>query len=66
MTDSPVVAVDVDAGGVATITLQRPEHLNAMSASMGAELVRQLDAVDQDPHVRAVIITGSGRAFRMR
>jgi enoyl-CoA hydratase/carnithine racemase len=63
MADETRVGVDVDADGVATITLQRPGQLNAMSASMGQELIKALDDVDADPGVRAVIITGAGRAF---
>jgi len=63
MTDAKHVALERGADGVAVITLQRPDHLNAMSASMGAELASVLDDVDEDPRVRAVIITGSGRAF---
>ncbi len=52
-----------DAAGVATIMLDRPHQLNAMSASMGAELIAALDLVDADPAVKAVVITGAGRAF---
>jgi enoyl-CoA hydratase/carnithine racemase len=48
---------------IATITLDRPDHLNAFTESMGAELLDVLDRVDADDEVRAVILTGSGRAF---
>jgi enoyl-CoA hydratase/carnithine racemase len=49
--------------GVATITLDRPHRLNAFTLEMAQELIRALDLADADDHVRAVILTGSGRAF---
>ena len=52
-----------DPGGVACITLQRPERLNAFTNVMQREFCAAFDAVDADPAVRAVIVTGSGRAF---
>lgn len=51
------------ADGVATITLHRPDQLNAFTAQMMHELIAAFDATDADDNVRAVIITGSGRAF---
>src|SRR2546428_13411639 len=51
------------AGPVATITLNRPETLNAINPQMPAELHQALDAADADPDVRAIILTGAGRAF---
>ena len=51
------------AGPVATITLNRPEALNAITPGMTAELHQALDAADADPEVRAIILTGAGRAF---
>jgi len=50
-------------GPVATITLNRPQSLNAISPQMTAELHTALDAADGDPEVRAIIITGAGRGF---
>ncbi len=50
-------------GPVLTITLNRPEKLNAYNAKMGAELVRAFQAADGDDAVRAVILTGEGRGF---
>jgi enoyl-CoA hydratase/carnithine racemase len=49
--------------GVATITLHRPEKLNAFTPEMSVELVRAFDRVDADDAVRAVVMTGEGRAF---
>jgi enoyl-CoA hydratase len=51
------------AGPVVTITLNRPEALNAINPQMTAELHQALDAANGDPAVRAIILTGAGRAF---
>jgi len=51
------------ADGVATITLHRPDRLNAWTPVMGRELTRAFRAADRDRDVRAVILTGAGRAF---
>lgn len=48
---------------VATITLNRPEKLNALSQEMIAELFRLLSELREDETVRAVVLTGAGRAF---
>lgn len=48
---------------VGVITLHRPDHLNAFSARMGSELCDALRRCDADDDVRAVVITGEGRAF---
>ncbi|HWE54878.1 MAG TPA: enoyl-CoA hydratase-related protein [Acidimicrobiales bacterium] len=50
-------------GGVAVVTLNRPDKLNAMTAQMGAELDDAMAEADGDDGVRAVIVTGAGRAF---
>ena len=49
--------------GVATITLDRPERLNALTFEVYAELERAFRALDAEPGVRIIVITGSGRAF---
>jgi enoyl-CoA hydratase/carnithine racemase len=49
--------------GILTITLNRPDRLNAWTATMAGELISALDRADADDDVRAVIITGAGRAF---
>ena len=51
------------AEGVLTLTLNRPERLNAFNETMLAELLAALDAADADDAVRAVIVTGAGPAF---
>lgn len=48
---------------IATITLHRPEKLNAFTPVMMAELIAAFDAADADDAVRAIIVTGEGRAF---
>ncbi|HOB95467.1 MAG TPA: crotonase/enoyl-CoA hydratase family protein [Aquabacterium sp.] len=49
--------------GIATITLNRPEKLNAFTAQMRDDLVAAFDETDRNDDVRVVIITGAGRAF---
>ena len=51
------------ADGVATITLHRPERLNAFTPVMAAELAGAAATADADDEVRVVVVTGSGRAF---
>jgi enoyl-CoA hydratase/carnithine racemase len=51
------------ADHVLTITLDRPDRLNAFTAQMGRELIAAFDAADADDDVRAVIVTGEGRGF---
>lgn len=49
--------------GVAVITLNRPDKLNAFNTQMMKDLIAAFDATDADDAVRAVIVTGAGRAF---
>ncbi len=62
MTDFQQIAYEV-ADHVATITLDRPDRLNAFTVRMQRELCAALDEVDGDPDVRAVVVTGRGRGF---
>ena len=50
-------------GAVATIALARPDKLNAFTSTVHAELRVALDAVEQDERIRALVLTGEGRAF---
>ncbi len=49
--------------GVAVLRLSRPERLNAINEVMASELRRAVTSIEQDPDVRAVVLTGSGRGF---
>lgn len=60
--DFTTISYDV-ADRIATITLDRPDQLNALDAAMERELVHVWDLVDGDDDVRAVVVTGRGRAF---
>eukprot|EP01041_Mallomonas_annulata_P037291 gene37291-60555_t len=63
MTDFTQIRYDV-ADSIATITLNRPEKMNAFTNVMMREMCSAFDLVDADDAVRAVIVTGSGeRAF---
>ena len=48
---------------VLTITLNRPERLNAFTPTMGRELIEAFDRADADDDVRVIIVTGEGRGF---
>src|SRR5215472_14788763 len=54
--------LDID-DGIATITLHRPDRMNAFNAAMRDDLIAAFDYTDADDSVRAVIVTGAGRAF---
>ncbi len=62
LSDLKVVRYEVD-GGVATVTLNRPHRMNAWTGRMHAEYRWCLARADGDPSVRAVVVTGEGRAF---
>ena len=51
------------ADGIATITLNRPDQLNAFTTTMENELIAAYDQLDADDGVRAIVLTGAGRAF---
>ncbi len=51
------------ADHVLTITLDRPERLNAFTPTMGRELIEAFDRADGDDEVRAIVVTGAGRGF---
>src|SRR5437867_3510145 len=60
--DLSQIAYEVD-DRVATITLDRPDRLNAFTYRMHEELLDVFDRVDRDDDVRAVVVTGRGRGF---
>ena len=49
--------------GIATITFNRPERMNALTHPLEDELHRLFDTADADRNVRVIILTGAGRAF---
>jgi len=57
------VLVRNDAGGIATVTLNRPKQYNALSEELLTELQSALDSIEKDPSVRVVVIAGNGAAF---
>jgi enoyl-CoA hydratase/carnithine racemase len=61
MSDELVLRSDVD--GVATLTLNRPDKLNAMHPAAFVVLRGHIDAIATDPTVRCVVLTGAGRSF---
>ncbi len=52
-----------DAGGIATVTLNRPKQYNALSEELLTGLQAQLESIEKDPSIRVVVIAGSGSAF---
>ena len=64
MTDYEFVLYDCDSdAGVAHVTLNRPDRLNALNDQMQIEIADAVAKADSDPNVRVVVITGAGRAF---
>ncbi|TME32818.1 MAG: 2-(1,2-epoxy-1,2-dihydrophenyl)acetyl-CoA isomerase [Chloroflexi bacterium] len=60
----PYESIEVtSADGVATITLNRPDSLNALNATMRRELLAALKATSREDAIRTVVVTGAGRGF---
>ncbi|HTW20564.1 MAG TPA: enoyl-CoA hydratase-related protein [Mycobacteriales bacterium] len=59
---SDLVLYDVD-GGVALLTLNRPDKLNAWTLDMGRDYLARMEQAATDPDVRVVVVTGAGRGF---
>ena len=57
------IALDVDARGVATLSLARPEKRNALNAEMLDEMIEAAARLDAEPSVRCVVLTGQGSHF---
>jgi enoyl-CoA hydratase/carnithine racemase len=62
MSDEPVLFERRDPG-IALITLNRPEQLNAWTGAMGARYFQLLDQCAADPAVKVIVVTGAGRGF---
>ena len=60
--DYSTILYDVD-DGILTITLNRPEALNAFTNDMLMELIDACDRADADDNISAIIVTGAGRGF---
>jgi enoyl-CoA hydratase len=58
----PVLRVEKD-GGIATLTLDRPDAMNALSRQLRVEIAEAFAAIQDDPQLRVAILTGAGRAF---
>ncbi len=59
-----MLLIEKTANGVAVVTLNRPEAMNALSKALRAELHQALTALDHDPAVKVIVLTGAGeRAF---
>ena len=61
--DYETILLDVADDGVATLTLNRPEAMNAWNGVMAYEVDRALRDLDLDDRARAIVVTGAGRAF---
>lgn len=62
LVDYETLLVELD-GGVATLTLNRPDRMNAFNHEMSSELAGAFAALDRADEVRAIVVTGAGRAF---
>ena len=64
MTDATTdLLVEVDATGVMLMTMNRPDKMNSFSEAMRAQLLEALQRASHDDAIRAVVLTGAGRAF---
>ncbi|ORB32371.1 enoyl-CoA hydratase [Mycolicibacterium parafortuitum] len=57
------VLFDVRDSGVAVVTLNRPDRMNAWGGGLAQAFYRSIDRAEADPDVRVIVLTGSGRAF---
>ncbi|RJP60053.1 MAG: crotonase [Deltaproteobacteria bacterium] len=57
------IIVSKEEGGIAVITLNRPDALNALNAEVGKDLRKAAEILKEDEEVRVIIVTGQGRAF---
>jgi enoyl-CoA hydratase/carnithine racemase len=61
--DTDPVLYEVRGSGVAVLTLNRPERMNGWGGGLASMFYARLDDAEADPDVRAIVVTGSGRAF---
>src|ERR1700754_2318638 len=61
--DTDPVLYEVRDSGVAVLTLNRPDRMNGWGGGLAAKFYTLLDRADADPDVRAIVVTGAGRAF---
>ena len=61
--DESLVIVDRQTTGLAVLTLNRPQAMNALSADLMVALTQHIDQLAADPAVRVLLLTGAGRAF---
>ena len=61
--DTDPVLYEIRDTGVALLTLNRPERMNGWGGGLATSFYSRLDDAEADPDVRAVVVTGSGRAF---
>jgi len=61
--DTDPVLYEVRDTGVAVVTLNRPERMNGWGGGLASTFYERLDDAESDPNVRAIVVTGSGRAF---
>src|SRR6185312_16392892 len=59
----PLITTNIDARGVATLTLNRPDKHNALDGATVQELHAALTALGTDARVRVVVVTGAGASF---
>ncbi|HVQ51708.1 MAG TPA: enoyl-CoA hydratase-related protein, partial [Mycobacterium sp.] len=60
---SDPVLYEVRDSGVAVLTLNRPERMNGWGGGLATTFYSRLDDAEADPDVRAIVVTGNGRAF---
>ena len=60
---SDEVVIELDEHGVLLATFNRPEQMNALNAGLGEGLLAAIDRASRDDDVRALVLTGNGRAF---
>ncbi|AEG92497.1 enoyl-CoA hydratase/isomerase family protein [Ramlibacter tataouinensis] len=61
--DYSLIQLQVSEGGIATLTLNRPDKRNAMSDEMRGEFIHALERVSADKAIRALVLTGAGKGF---